>query len=99
MLPAKDFLANLQSLFEQRFGFGIVAHILIKQRQIVQACGRIGMLPAKDFLANLQSLFEQRFGFGIVAHLLDKATPDCSGLWPYRDAPGQGLSGESPEPL
>ena len=36
MLPAKDLLANRQSLFEQRFGFGMVAHRLIEQRQIVQ---------------------------------------------------------------
>ena len=58
MLPAKDFLANLQSLFEQRFGFGIVAHILIKRRQIVQAFRCIEMLAAKDLLTNLQSLFK-----------------------------------------
>src|SRR5215469_10428720 len=46
MLPAKDFLANLQRLFEQRLGFGMVAHRLIKRRQVVQASCRIGMLIA-----------------------------------------------------
>src|SRR5271165_6254667 len=68
MRAAKDSLANLQSLFEKRFGFGIVAHHPIELRQTVQAFCRIGMLAAKDFEANLQSLFVQGFGFGIFSH-------------------------------
>jgi len=35
MFGAERRLLNHQSLFEQRFGFGIVAHRLIEQRQIV----------------------------------------------------------------
>ncbi len=72
MLAAKDFEANFQSLFEQRFGFGIVAHRLIKRCQIVEAARRNGMLAAKDLLMNLQSLFEQWFGFWVIAHRLIK---------------------------
>src|ERR1700730_4710374 len=68
MLWTKDLLADLQSLFKQRFGFSIVTHRLIEHREIVDALCRIRMLLAKDVLPNLQSLFDQRFGFGIVAH-------------------------------
>ena len=57
MLAAKDFFLNLERFFVQRFGFGILAHIPIKRRQIVEACCRIGMLSAKDFLSNLERLF------------------------------------------
>ena len=68
MRSAEDFLLNLERFFVQRLGFGIVAHIPIKRRQIVQACCRIGMLSAQDFLSNLERLFVQRLGFGIVAN-------------------------------
>ncbi len=56
----KSTLAKIAS-GEQRFGFGIIAHRLIKRRQTVQAYRCIGMLPAKDLLADLQNLLEQRF--------------------------------------
>src|SRR5260370_5993696 len=60
MLAAKDLLMNLQSLFEQRFGFGIVAHILIKRRQIVQACRRIWILIAFRTLCKNNQFLSQR---------------------------------------
>ena len=51
-------LENLERLFVQWLGFAVIAHIPIKRRQIVHACGRLGMLPAKDFLSNLEIFLE-----------------------------------------
>src|SRR5208283_1923573 len=60
---------RLTDTFVQRFGFGVVAHTDIKQRQIVKASRSIWMLGAEHFLANLQSLLIKRFSFGVLAHI------------------------------
>ena len=50
MFRAKRFLADFERALIERFGFGVVAHVLIKQRQIVEALGGVGMFRAERFL-------------------------------------------------
>ena len=54
---AEHILTNLQGLIVQRFGFSVVAHLLKKARQIVEAYCYIRVPAAKHFSANLESLF------------------------------------------
>ena len=57
---------------QERFGFGVVAHCLVKLRQVVEAGSGVGMLRAERFLPNRQGALQERFGFGVVTHRIVK---------------------------
>ena len=77
MFRAERFLADLQRALIERFGLGVVAHGIVKLRQIVEACRGVGMLRAEGFLADLQRALIERFGLGVVAHCSYTAPPGC----------------------
>ena len=72
MLRAERFFANRQRALQERFGFGVIAHRMVNERQVVEAgCGD-GMLRAERFFLNHQRAAVERFGFSVIAHRLVK---------------------------
>ena len=67
MTFAKRFSENRQSAFEERFGGGVIALRIVKQRQIVERCGSVRMLRSECFFGDSQSAFIERFGGGVIA--------------------------------
>jgi len=74
----KSTLAKIAS-GEQRFGFGIIAHRLIKRRQTVQAYRCIGMLPARTFWRISRTSLNSGSGSGLTLVLADEAV-NCFSL-------------------
>ena len=68
MFRAECFLADFQRAFIERLRLGVVAHGLIKPRQIVEARRGIGMIRAERFLSDFERALIERFRLGIVAH-------------------------------
>ena len=55
MIRAERFLCDLQRALIERFGLGVVAHVMIKHRQIVEGRGGVRVLRAERFLADLRA--------------------------------------------
>jgi hypothetical protein len=47
MIRAERFFANCQRAPIEGFGFGVVAHLLVKPRQVVEALSDVGMIWAE----------------------------------------------------
>ena len=70
MFWPKNLLPDPERLLVERFGFGVLAHILVQQGQVIEALRRVGMFWPKDLLADPERFLVQRFGFGVLAHIL-----------------------------
>ena len=92
MLRAERFLPDRQRAAVERFGFGVVAHRVVKRRQVVEAGGGVGMLRAERFFADRQRAAVERFGFGVVAHRPVKLRQVVEAGCGARDARGRALS-------
>ena len=68
MFRSERFFADFECALIERFRFGIVAHVVIKIRQIVEALCGIGMIWAQCFLPNLERALIERLGLGVVAY-------------------------------
>ena len=82
--PALALAISSTGLIE-RFGLGVVAHVVVQQGQVVQADGIVGVIFAQRFLLDVQRLPVERLGLGVVAACRDTAGPGCSGCWHSRD--------------
>ena len=60
--------SRIVNALEKGFGFGVVAHPIVKLRQAVEAKCGIGMIRTKRFFVNRQRAPVEGFGFGVVAH-------------------------------
>ena len=68
MFWPKDLLVDLEHFLKERFGFGVLAHILVQLAQVIEAERRVGMFWPKDLLRDLERFLKERFGFGVLAH-------------------------------
>ena len=80
MLGAERFLANRQRAPEERFGFGVVAHRLVKQRQVVEAACGVGMLRTICLFTDLQELPSDEDSLLVFARLVKVNNLPIEGL-------------------
>ena len=68
MFRSKDFLPDPDRFLQERLGFGVFAHRLVEQGQVIEIlrCGR--MFRSQDFVMDAERFQAERFGFGIIAH-------------------------------
>jgi len=66
MFWPKDLLADPECFPVERFGFGILVHILVQQGQVVETRGGAGMFCPKDLLPDPERFLVERFGFGVL---------------------------------
>ena len=50
MFWPKNLLPDPKRFLVERFGFGVLAHILVQQGQVIEAGRRVGMFSAQDLL-------------------------------------------------
>ena len=67
MVRAQGLFANGQRPLVERFRLGIFALIDVKDSQIVQACGDIGMIRTQGLFPNCQRPPVQRLCLGVFA--------------------------------
>ena len=67
MLLAEHALAGLERALIERLGLAVAALGLIQQRQIVDACERVGMLLAEHPLSGLERALQERLGLAVAA--------------------------------
>jgi hypothetical protein len=63
-------LTDSERLLKERFGFGVLAHILVKLGQVIEANKRIGIFRAQDLLVDPERFLKERFGFDILPRIL-----------------------------
>src|SRR5438128_305394 len=69
MFRAQRFFADFERALMERFRLGIVAHVSIKHRQIVEAPTGVGMFRAQRFFADFERALIERFRLGVFAHV------------------------------
>src|SRR5271165_2055537 len=72
MFWPKNLLVDLERFLVERFGFGVLAHIVVQLAKVIEAVGRVGMFWPKNLLSDPQRFLE-RFGFGVLAYGADSA--------------------------
>src|SRR5271166_3650371 len=61
-------LPDSERFLVERFGFGVLAHRLVQQGQVVEASRRFDTFWPKDFLSDSERFPVERLGFGVLAH-------------------------------
>jgi len=61
-------LPDSERFLVERFGFGVLAHRLVQQGQVVEASRRFDTFWPKDFLSDSERFPVERFGFSVLAH-------------------------------
>ena len=74
---AERFFVDFQRALIERFRLGVVAHVNIKRRQIVEALCGVGVFRPERFFPDFERALIERFRLGVVAHVGHKAPPDC----------------------
>ncbi len=67
MFSAEELLPGPKCFLAERFGFGVLAHALVQQGQVIGGSRRIGMFSAKELLLDLERFQVEGFGFGNLA--------------------------------
>ena len=49
MFRPKNLLPDPERFLKERFGFGVLAHVLVQLGQVIEAIRRVGMFRPKDF--------------------------------------------------
>ena len=70
MVFTQNLLQDLERFLKERFGFGVLAHILVEHGQVIEALGGVGMFRPKNLLPDPERFLVERFGFGVLAHIL-----------------------------
>ena len=70
MFWPKNLLPDPERFLVERFGFGVLAHILVQLGQVIEAGRRVGMFWPKNLLPDPERFLVERFGFGVLAHSL-----------------------------
>ena len=101
MFKTERFVSDLERAFIERFRFGIVAHVVIKQRQIVEAYCRAWVFRAERFLFDFKRALIERLRFRVVTGCgikIPQVVEVCCGLGMFRAkcflAELQGLNGK-----
>ncbi len=68
MIGAESFLSDVECALIERFGFGVITHVIIQQPQIVEGLGGGWVIRADGFLCDVERALIERFGFGVIAH-------------------------------
>ena len=58
MFLTQDFLPDPKRFLEERFGFGVLAHVLIQPGHVIAAHRRVGMFRAQDLLPDPERFLE-----------------------------------------
>ena len=69
MFRAEHFLSDFECALKEWFTLGVVAHLHIKLRQIVEALGSTWMIWSERFFTQLQRLSCKKNRLGILAGL------------------------------
>ena len=80
MFRPKDLLPDPKRFPKERFGFGVLAHRLVQQRQIVQDLGGVGMFGTQNLPPDPERFLVERLCFGIVADLFEKEPEVIQGF-------------------
>ena len=70
MFWTEHLLPDLECLLKQRLGLGVIAHIDMEIREVIEKLGSLSVFWTEDLLKDLECLFIERFGLGVLAHLL-----------------------------
>ena len=70
MFWPKNLLADPERFLVERFGFGVLAQILVQHGQVIEGLRRVGMLFAENLLPDPKRFLAERYGFGVLAHCL-----------------------------
>ena len=70
MVRAKNLLPDPKRFLKERFGFGVLAHSLVKLGQVLEADRGVEMFWPKDLLQDPERFLKERLGSGVLAHPL-----------------------------
>src|SRR5271165_1703779 len=66
MFRAQDLLPDPERFLVERFGFGVLAHILVQVGQVIEAVRRVGMfVPSHVIRGSFLTLIRRKFWNGI----------------------------------
>src|ERR1700730_5852256 len=69
MFWPENFLQDPQRFPVERFGFGVLARILVKQSQGIEADRSVGIIWSKNLLPDPERFPAKRFGFGVLVQI------------------------------
>ena len=96
MFWPKNLLPDPERFLKERFGFGVLAHVLVQQGQVIEALRRVGMFWPKNLLPDPERFLKERFGFGVLAHRAVQAAQVIEAgrrvgmFWPKNLLPDSG---------
>src|SRR5271165_3509410 len=69
MFWPQNLLADPERFLKERFGFGVIARMIVQHGQVIEALGAVWVFWPQNLLADPERFLKEQFGFGVLVRI------------------------------